>query len=66
MDPSSAIQLRQKCANHAGHRHQTGVDTIRRRAQRTLRGWRHGMEAYLAAVASLYRGRRWTAKAFDA
>eukprot|EP00965_Chrysotila_dentata_P141654 4681237-Pleurochrysis_carterae.AAC.1 len=40
------------------------MDTICRRALYTLRGWRHGMETYVAAVAKLYRDKGRTAKAF--
>eukprot|EP00965_Chrysotila_dentata_P155933 5153140-Pleurochrysis_carterae.AAC.1 len=65
MDPSSAIKLRQKCENHEGRRHSRGVDTICLRAQQVVRGWRHSMEAYAAAVARLlYRRKGRTAKAF--
>eukprot|EP00965_Chrysotila_dentata_P189863 6173558-Pleurochrysis_carterae.AAC.2 len=60
----SAKELRQKCKHHEGRPHPRGADMIRRRARYTLRGWRHGMEAYVEAVARLYRSARRTAKAF--
>eukprot|EP00965_Chrysotila_dentata_P088722 2928971-Pleurochrysis_carterae.AAC.1 len=66
MDIESAKELRQKCTHHEGRRHPRGVENIRRGAQRVVRGWRHGMEAHVTAVARLYQGARRTAKAFDA